>query len=85
MVEFAYNNSYQYSIGMAPFEALYGRNYRSPLCWYEIGERRLIGPTIVKEMSEAIQIIRDHLRTAQSRQKSYADHRRRDLEFAVGV
>lgn len=54
------------------------------LCAGKKSERRLIGPTIVKEMSEAIQIIRDHLRTAQGRQKSYADHRRRDLEFAVG-
>lgn len=69
---------------MTPYEALYHRNCRSPLCWYETGERKLIGPTVVKETTEATQIIRDRLRTVQSRQKSYEDRRRRDLDFAVG-
>lgn len=84
LAEFAYNNSYQASIGMAPFEALYGRPCRSPVCWTEVGERSLLGPELVKETTEKIQIIRDRLRTAQSRQKSYADKRRTDLKFQVG-
>ena len=84
LVEFAYNNSYQASIGMAPFEALYGRPCRSPVCWAEVGDRSLLGPELVRETTEKIALIRERLRTAQSRQKSYADRRRRPLEFAVG-
>ena len=82
--EFAYNNSYQASIGMAPFEALYGRPCRSPLCWAEKEERINLGPQFVRETTERVQFIRDRLKTAQSRQKSYADNRRRPLEFEVG-
>ena len=84
LAEFAYNNSYQPSIGMAPYEALYGRPCRSPNCWIEAGESRLYGPDIVQETTEKIKLIRERLRTAQSRQKSYADRRRRPLEFKVG-
>ena len=84
LVEFAYNNSYQSSIGMAPYEALYGRPCRSPLCWTEIGEKALIGPNLIQETTEKIKIIRQRLSTAQSRQKSYADKRRRSLEFQDG-
>ena len=84
LVEFAYNNSYQASIGMAPYEALYGRPCRSPTCWLEAGESSLFGPEIVRETTEKIQLIRERLRTAQSRQKSYADQRRRPLEFQEG-
>lgn len=84
LVEFAYNNSYQQSIGMAPYEALYGRPCRSPMCWLEVGESKLLGPDFVQDTSEKVALIRDRLRTAQSRQKSYADQRRRSLEFAVG-
>ncbi|CAL5400001.1 unnamed protein product [Camellia sinensis] len=84
LVEFAYNNSYQASIGMAPYEALYGRRCRSPLCWTEVRDRKLLGPEIVQIASEKIQLIQQRIRTAQSRQKSYADTRRRDLEFQVG-
>ena len=84
LVEFAYNNSYQASIGMAPYEALYGRPCRSPTCWLEEGESSLFGPEIVRETTEKIQLIRERLRTAQSRQKSYADRRRRPLEFQEG-
>ena len=75
LVEFAYNNSYQASIGMAPYEALYGRSCRSPTCWLEEGESSLFGPEIVRETTEKIQFIRERLRTAQSRQKSYVDRR----------
>ncbi|KAL0554397.1 hypothetical protein IC582_008317 [Cucumis melo] len=84
LMEFAYNNSYQATIGMAPFEALYGKCCRSPVCWGEVGEQRLMGPELVQFTNEAIQKIRSRMHTAQSRQKSYADVRRKDLEFEVG-
>ncbi|GKV24657.1 hypothetical protein SLEP1_g34241 [Rubroshorea leprosula] len=84
MAEFAYNNSYQSSIRMAPFEALYGRRCRSPVCWTEVGERSILGLELVQQSSEIVQLIKERLPAAQSRQKSYADKRRRDLEFEVG-
>ena len=84
LVEFAYNNSYQASIKAAPYEALYGRKCRSPICWDDVGERRLLGPEIVQQTIDKIQVIKERLQTAQSRQKSYADVRRRKLEFQVG-
>ncbi|TYK23882.1 pol protein [Cucumis melo var. makuwa] len=83
LMEFAYNNSYQATIGMAPFEALYGKCCRSPVCWGEVGEQSLMGPELVQSTNEAIQKIRSRMHTAQSRQKSYADVRRKDLEFEV--
>ena len=83
-VEFAYNNSYQASIRMAPYEALYGRPCRSPTCWLEVGESSLFGPDIVRKTIEKIQLIRERLRRAQSRPKSYADRQRRPLEFQEG-
>ncbi|KAA0050009.1 pol protein [Cucumis melo var. makuwa] len=83
LMEFAYNNSYQATIGMAPFEAFYGKCCRSPVCWGEVGEQRLMGPELVQSTNEAIQKIRSRMHTAQSRQKSYADVRRKDLEFVV--
>ncbi|KAL0551642.1 hypothetical protein IC582_010731 [Cucumis melo] len=84
LMEFAYNNSYQATIGMAPFEALYGKCCRSPVCWGEVGEQRLMGPELVQSTNEAIQNIKSRMHTAQSRQKSYADVRRKDLEFEIG-
>jgi len=84
LIEFAYNNSYHSSIGMAPYEALYGRPCRSPVCWSDVGERQLIGPEIVQMYAEKVDVIRQRLATAQSRQKSYADRRRRVLMFEVG-
>ena len=84
LMEFSYNNSFQATIGMAPFEALYGKRCRSPLCWDEVGERELVGPELVRLTNEAVQKIRARMRTAQSRQKSYADVRRKSLEFEVG-
>jgi hypothetical protein len=84
LAEFAYNNSYQASIKMAPFEALYGRRCISPLCWETLGERSLVGPDWVQQTSEKVQEIHHNILVAQSCQKSYADVRRRDLEFAVG-
>ena len=74
----AYNNSYQANIEMAPFEALYGRKCRTPVCWDEVGERRLVGPKLVQTTSEKVKVVRDNLKIARDRQKSYADNRRRD-------
>ena len=84
LAEFAYNNSYHASIGMAPYEALYGRSCRSPIGWEEVGDRKLFAPELVEKASASVKLICDRLRTAQSRQKSYADVRRRELEFQVG-
>ena len=84
LVEFAYNNSYHSSIGMAPYEALYGRRCRSPLCWTEVGEKQIEGPELVRETSEKVPLIQDRLRTAFSRQQSYADPKRRDVQFSIG-
>ena len=84
LVEFAYNNSYHSSIQMAPYEALYGRRCRSPICWDEVGELQAVGPKLVEETVELVKQIRERIKIAQSRQKSYADTRRRDLEFQVG-
>ncbi|GJU25645.1 putative reverse transcriptase domain-containing protein [Tanacetum coccineum] len=83
LIEFSYNNSYHTSIKCAPFEALYGRKCRSPVIWTEVGESQLIGPEIMQEMTEKIVQIRERLKTARSRQKSYADKRRKPLEFQV--
>jgi hypothetical protein len=82
--EFSYNNSYQASLKKSPFEALYGRKCRTPLYWDQIGERQVFGPDIVEEAEQLVQQVRENLRIAQTRQKSYADVRRRDLTFAVG-
>ncbi|XP_073153287.1 uncharacterized protein [Henckelia pumila] len=83
LVEFTYNNSYQATIGMTPYEALYGRKCRTPLHWDEVGERAVLGPEIVQQTIDMIAKVKDRMLTAQSRQKSYANKRRRDLEFQV--
>ena len=59
LIEFAYNNSYQASIGMAPYEALYGRRCRSPIHWDDVGERRILGPELVQQAVEKIQLIKE--------------------------
>ncbi|KAJ0936480.1 putative nucleotidyltransferase, Ribonuclease H [Helianthus annuus] len=84
LVEFSYNNSYHSSIQMAPFEALYGRKCRSPIVWHEIGDSQITGPELLQEPTDKILQIRDNLLKARSRQKSYADRRRKPLEFDVG-
>jgi transposase InsO family protein len=83
-VEFSYNNNFQASLRMAPFEALDGRKCRTPLAWSEVGEWTLFGPAIIEEAEEKVEKVRENLRIAQSRQKSYADKRRRELTFAIG-
>jgi hypothetical protein len=82
--EFSYNNSYQTSLGMSPFEALYGRKCRTPLMWSEVGERILLKPSLIKEAEDRVAEIREKLKEAQSRQKSYSNKRRRELSFIVG-
>ncbi|GJW90659.1 putative reverse transcriptase domain-containing protein [Tanacetum coccineum] len=84
LVEFSYNNSYHSSVRCAPFEALYGRKCRLPIMWAEVGEGQLIGPELVQETTEKISQIKDRLKAAHDRQKSYADKRRKPLEFSVG-
>nr|GFA63519.1 reverse transcriptase domain-containing protein [Tanacetum cinerariifolium] len=108
LVEFSYNNSYHASIKAAPFEALYGRKCRSPVCWAEVGDAQLTaapfealygrkcrspvcwaevgdaqltGPEIIQETTEKIVQIKQRLQAARDRQKSYADIRRKPLEF----
>ena len=84
LVEFTYNNSYQANIQMAPYEALYGRPCISALCCTEVGKSSITGPNLIRDTFEKVNLIRHRLLTAQSRQKSYADIRRRPLEFEVG-
>jgi hypothetical protein len=84
LAEFAYNNSYQSSLRMAPFEALYGRRCRTPLNWSQPGEREVFGPDLVTEAERKVKLIRKNLKAAQARQKSYHDKRRKPLQFEVG-
>ncbi|WVZ89402.1 hypothetical protein U9M48_035815, partial [Paspalum notatum var. saurae] len=84
LAEFAYNNSYQKSLDMAPFEALYGKRCRTPLNWSEPGERVTFGPDLVTQAEGQVKMIHNNLKRAQSRQKSYSDKRRRPLVFEEG-
>ncbi|GKC90170.1 putative reverse transcriptase domain-containing protein [Tanacetum coccineum] len=84
LVEFSYNNSYHASIKAAPFDALYGRKCRSPVCWALVGDVQLTGPEIIHETTEKIVQIRQRLQAARDRQRSYANVRRKPLEFQVG-
>jgi hypothetical protein len=82
--EFSYNNSYQASIEMAPFEAPYGRQCRTPLFWCQTRESQVFGLEVLRDAEKQVQMIRENQKVAQSWQKSYADKRRRDLSFEVG-
>jgi hypothetical protein len=82
--EFSYNNSYKDSLNIAPFEMLYGHRCRTPLFWSQTGEWKGFGPEILQEAEKQVHMVRENLRIAQSRQKSYADDRRRELSFEVG-
>ncbi|WVZ57819.1 hypothetical protein U9M48_008158 [Paspalum notatum var. saurae] len=84
LAEFAYNNSYQKSLNMAPFEALYSRRCRTPLNWSEPEERVTFGPDLVTQAEEQVKFIHSNLKSTQSRQKSYSDRRRRPLVFEKG-
>jgi hypothetical protein len=83
-VEFSYNNSYQASLDMSPFEARYGRKCRTPLMWSEVRECTLVRPDLIKEAEDKVAEIREKLKVAQSRQKSYADKKRREVSFTKG-
>nr|GFB09799.1 reverse transcriptase domain-containing protein [Tanacetum cinerariifolium] len=84
LAEFSYNNSYHSSIRCALFEALYGRKCRSPILWAEIGESSLIGPELIQETTDKVVLIKEKLKAVRDHQKSYADNRRKSLEFEVG-
>ncbi|GJX58425.1 putative reverse transcriptase domain-containing protein [Tanacetum coccineum] len=84
LAEFSYNNSYHASIKAAPYEALYGRKCRSPVCWAEVGEAQLTGLELIQETTEKIVLIKQRMQAAQDRQKSYADQKRKPMEFEVG-
>ncbi|KAJ9547079.1 LOW QUALITY PROTEIN: hypothetical protein OSB04_019622 [Centaurea solstitialis] len=84
LIEFAYNNSYHASIEAAPYEILYGRKCRTPLCWNEVVEKQLAGPEILQITTDKINQVRERLKAARDRQKSYADKRRKNIEFQVG-
>jgi hypothetical protein len=82
--EFSYNNSHQESLKMSPFEMLYGCRCRTLLFWSEAGERKVFGPDILQEVEKQVRMVRENLRVTQLRQKSYVDHRRRELSFEIG-
>ena len=84
LVEFVYNNSFQSSIGMAPYEALYGRKCRTPLCWTELSEKKVIGPDFIQETEEKVKMIRERLKVTNDRQKLYADMKRKDTRYEIG-
>jgi hypothetical protein len=84
LAEFSYNNSYQASLKMAPFEALYGRRCCTPLNWSQVGERKFFGPNLVKETEERVEVIKENLKAAQMRQKSYHDKGKAVREYQVG-
>ncbi|GJS65480.1 putative reverse transcriptase domain-containing protein [Tanacetum coccineum] len=84
LVEFSYNNSYHASIKAAPFEALYGRKCRSPVCWAEVGDVQLTGPEIIHETNKKLIQIRQRLQAARDQKRSYANVMRKPLEFQVG-
>jgi hypothetical protein len=83
MGEFSYNNNYQESLKMAPFEVLYGRRCRKSLNWIEPGEKVIFGPNLIEEVETTVSCIQDNLRVAKSCQESYANKRHRPLEFEV--
>jgi hypothetical protein len=84
LVEFTYNNSHQATIGMSPYEALYGRKCRTLICWEKVGEKKLLGPKMVQLTTNKVIVIKKRMKEAQDRKKHYADSRRRPLEFQVG-
>nr|GFD13673.1 reverse transcriptase domain-containing protein [Tanacetum cinerariifolium] len=84
LVESSYNNNYHASIKAAPFEALYGQKCRSPICWTEVGEALILGPELIQETTEKIVQIKQRMQAAHDRQKSYAELKRKPMEFQVG-
>nr|GEW36152.1 putative reverse transcriptase domain-containing protein [Tanacetum cinerariifolium] len=85
LVEFSYNNSYYASTKAAPFEALYGRKCRSPVCWTKVREAQILGPELIQETTEKIIQIKQRMQAARDRQKSYDDLKCKPMEFQVGI
>ena len=83
LVEFVYNNSFQLSIGMTPYEALYVRKCRTPLCWTKLSKKKIIGPNLIQETEEKVKMIRERLKVAMDRKKSKADMRRKDIRYEI--
>jgi len=83
LIEFTYNNGFHASINMEPYEALYGRKCRTPLCWYQDGDVVLVGPELLEQTIEKVRMARDRMQASQSRQKAYADRKRRPLELTA--
>jgi hypothetical protein len=83
-VEFSYNNNYQASLKMAPFEMLYRKSCRTLIFWNETGECQVFGPNIIQETEKQVRLVRENLKVAQSHQKSYRDRRQRELSFEIG-
>ncbi|XP_074356079.1 uncharacterized protein LOC141695758 [Apium graveolens] len=84
LVEFSYNNSYHSSIGIPPYEALYGRKCRTSTNWDEVGEGKIYGPELIQQMKDTITVIKKRLIAAQDRQRKYADPFRKDVKFEIG-
>jgi hypothetical protein len=84
LAEFSYNNSYQKSLKIAPFEVIYGCRCRTPLNWIEPGEEVIFGPGIIDEAEATVHRIQDNLKATKSRQESYVNKRCRPLQFEVG-
>ena len=84
LVEFVYNSSFQSSIGMVPYKALYERKCITPLCWTELSEKKIIGLDLIQETEEKVKVIRERLKVATNRQKSYADMRIKDIQYEIG-
>ena len=84
LVEFSYNNNYQASLKMSPFEVLYGRRHKVPLSWGYMEDRMALGPDMLAQMEEMVRQINQNLKAAQDRQKSYADRKQTSKEYRVG-
>ena len=84
LIEFLFNNSFQSSIGMSLYEALYKRKYRTLFCWTELSEKKIIDPDLIQETEEKVKMIRKRLKVATDRQKSYVDMRRKDIRYEIG-
>ena len=84
LVEFLYNNSFQSSIGMAPYEALYGRKCRTPMCWTGLSDKKVISLDLIQETEEKVKMIKERLKVVANRQKSYADLKRKDIQYKIG-
>ncbi|GKF99777.1 putative reverse transcriptase domain-containing protein, partial [Tanacetum coccineum] len=83
LAEFSYNNSYHASIKATPYEALHGRKCRSPVCWAKVGEAQLTGSELIQETTKMVVLIKQRMQAAQDRQKSYADQKRKPMDFKV--